>query len=367
VVQGRIVAAPESTQHATRDTSGAFILDTGAGYLVLDHGLAPLLGMAAQQVLNPGSGIALADATVNRIELGSCRSPSLRPVLLFDGLVVGRAIDRPVLGLLGQQVVGDRALTIDFAAHRLTLGSGLDPLAEGSFHLPFELVGDGKIVDSARVGDGPPASYILDTGATKSVVFEGELDRIAPGHTNWPTVRGLTAPTVAGDEPMRLVRLPSVRLGDEGPTVKGVDAGVVAGPLGNQLSAVTGRAIAGLVGYSFLKRFRIGIDYVRHELRLDPIRGYRDPRPYEFTTVGIQLARGEGKAQVTAVASGSPADKAGVVPGDEILQVGSLHAASNDVIALMRAMEGPAGSTVRVRIRRDNATLVLALKRRVLL
>jgi hypothetical protein len=166
---------------------------------------------------------------------------------------------------------------------------------------------------------------------------------------------------------MRLVRLPSVQLGDNGPKVTAVDAGVVGGPLGEQLSSVTGHTIAGLIGYSYFKRFRVGIDYSNHQLVLDPIPGYRNPRPFEFTTVGIQLARSANGALVTAVATGSPADQAGVVPGDEVVQVDSLHAARHDVLALMRAMEGPAGSTVRVRIRRGSATRELALRRRVLL
>ena len=53
VVQGRLVAAPgagDADGHSragstAKDTTGVFILDTGAGYLVLDHGLAPLLAM----------------------------------------------------------------------------------------------------------------------------------------------------------------------------------------------------------------------------------------------------------------------------------------------------------------------------------
>ena len=67
-----------------------------------------------------------------------------------------------------------------------------------------ELVGDGKILVHGAVADPVPPDYsrrlnlLVDTGATKCVLFEETLDPAARHPRAWPTLRGLTAPTLIG-------------------------------------------------------------------------------------------------------------------------------------------------------------------------
>ncbi len=352
---------------AIRDTAGEFILDTGAGYLALDEGLGVGLGLERAEARGSQSGVALSSGPIERMEMAGHAVRGLQPVLLFDASAVRQAVDRPILGLVGRQALGNGCIVIDYSSERLIFQPAL-PGASGADHVvPFELLGDAKIVVRASIGGGRAGDFILDTGATKCVLFEEQLGRVAPGHRSWRGLEGLSAPTVSGEAAMRLVRLPTLRVGRRGPVVAGVEAGVISGTLGRQLAQVTGRPIVGLIGYSYLERFRLAIDYGGDRLVFTPVPDYQDPRPYEFTTVGLQLARSPRGAEVSAVATGSPAAQAGIAAGDAVLQVDTLAAGRHGVLALMRALEGAAGTTVTLRLARGDSTRTVQLRRRVLL
>ncbi len=353
---------------ALRDTSGLFVLDTGSGYVVLDFELAHRLGLAGEDTLATGvAGVGLSARAIPKLQLGAYVAQELSPVLLFDAEIVRRAIDRTILGLLGRQVFGTHALVIDYGRDSLGIAASRAPSVPGEQRVRCEQIGDGKLLLEASVGNGPSSDFILDTGATKCVLFERRLDRVAPGNERWPTLRGLYAPTVGGEEAMRLMRVPSLRLGRSGPVVRNLDLGVVAGPLGEQLSQVTGRDVAGIIGYSFLKRFRLTIDYGTSELRFLPVPNYSEPRPHEFSHVGVQIARTHRGIEISAIADPSPAKEAGVRVGDLLVQVDSLQAKHNDLLGLSQAMEGLPGTWVRLKLLRDGQLLGFALRRKQLL
>jgi C-terminal processing protease CtpA/Prc len=69
--------------------------------------------------------------------------------------------------------------------------------------------------------------------------------------------------------------------------------------------------------------------------------------------IGVRIA-GSEPVVIVAVYGGSPADKAGILPGDELLAVNDV--ASSNASAVTAAMSHhPAGEPVRLTIRRDGA------------
>ncbi|MBZ5515413.1 MAG: PDZ domain-containing protein [Acidobacteriia bacterium] len=88
---------------------------------------------------------------------------------------------------------------------------------------------------------------------------------------------------------------------------------------------------------------------------LDPYSTYFTPQEYQeylkqpeagAASVGIFLAKRMGFATVVAVLPGSPAEKAGVKPGDLIDRVEDSATRELSVVQLQRMLAGPAGSTV---------------------
>jgi hypothetical protein len=319
----------------------------------------------------------------------------VEPLLVIDSEVIRRVTDKEVLGLLGQQPLSDRALWIDYHAGTAALIPVPAPIAPGdeepddaptdrsraalastlstrAMPVPMRMVGDGKALVQVRVSSPKPPrfsrwlSLIVDTGASKTVLFSETLKRGM--NSRWATLRGLTAPTLIGAAEAYLARIPALEVrGPSNARVGGIDVAVIESGLSSMLSRVAGEPIHGLLGYSYLKHFRIVFDYPNRILWLDPIPDYVDDRPLEYSHVGIQIERREGRVVVAAVASGSPAARAGIARDDELVAIDGTAARGNDLKTLARMLEGEPGTRVTLTIRRDGVARTYRLHRRQLL
>ncbi len=391
------------------DTTGPLALDTGAGYLALDLGLARVLGLADSAIT--ADAVDLADVPLPRLTLGKWTIDQVGPVLTVDGEVVRRVSDRPVLGLLGQRPLSDRAVWIDYREQVVAMIPS-DPVARGgdstltyaigdprferairdsslthsqtllsaaltdrAIPVHFQLVGDGKILVHGAVSDPVPPDYsrrlnlLVDTGATKCVLFEDAIETSVRYAGRWPALRGLTAPTLIGTATARIALIPAFEIEAARGRLReaDVDVGIIRSELSQVLSRVTHETIHGLIGYSFLKRFRVTVDYPNRVLWLDPIPNYRDDRPLEYCHVGLQIERRGGAVVVMGVVEGSPAARAGITLGDEVVALDGTSAQALDLIALTRRMEGQPGQPLTLVIRRNAVERTVRLVRRRLL
>jgi hypothetical protein len=381
-LEGAILVRARLVSASGRDTSGVFVLDTGAGFLALDLGLARLLGIA-----DGGSATAAVDLAARplaRLELGGLQMDQVSPVLTLDAGVIRRVTGRPVLGLLGQALFRDRVVVLDYLEGTIVIlppgSSTASPspagqaLSAAAVAVPFRLAGDGKVLVSGwvtgRVGRPPgKVALIVDTGATKSVFFRAALDRRLPGWTAWPALRGLGAPTLTGDADAELVRVPGIEFRTPGGAAarSGVDAAVLTGDLGRALADDVGEQVDGLLGYSFLKHYRIALDFPRGLLWLDPSRGDVVDRPEEYSHPGLQLESVGETVRIFAVAEGSPAARAGIRAGDELVAIDGGSVCGLDVVMAARKLEGTPGSTLSLRLRRGLREWTCRLVRRRLL
>lgn len=406
-VEGIALVEARIEGDAGRDTTGPLVLDTGAGYLALSYPLAVGLGVAGP--FDDPTSVTFAPHRLARLELGSLQMDQVSPVLTVDARVIQRVADRPVLGLLGEKPLSSRAVLVDYRERRLALipvdavaarelvdsleapgalterGTALlavasraslaGVLSRGALAVPFRLKGDGKIVVRARVldpgagGASPWLTFIVDTGATKCVLFRRVTAPKVPGMASWRQIHGLSAPTLVGDSGASIVLVPRLEL-ETGPiriARDTIDAALMDGPLEDLLSSVVGEPVNGLLGYSFLKHYRVVVDYPHHVLWLDPLPEGWDHRELEYTHVGLQLERRRGALAVVAVADGSPAAAAGIRPGDLVTAIDGAPTAGMDVLRATRLLEGPEGSDVTLTLTRGTHESTLRLVRRRLL
>ena len=369
-----------------RDSTGWFVLDTGAGYLALDAPLAARLGINAGVAAGP---IGISDTPLPRIVIGSLTIDQVSPVLTFDAEIVRRAADRSILGLIGQRLLRDRVVFIDYQAEQLALvpskpGEAFDRvpgirdglLSERAIPVPFRLADDGKALISIRLTTGPKAArspwltFALDTGASKCVLFEDSTASTSSLEQWGPTLEGLVAPTLMGKATTRLAR--AVRLeisapGRDAVSAEAVDVGILSSPLAHDLSRIAGEPVHGLLGYSFLRHFRVACDYPNQTLWLDPVEHFTEDRPYEHSHAGLQIEREGDRAIVVGVARGSPGDRSGIRPGDELVAVEGRSARGVLVSRLVQLMEGRPGSRLTLTLRRGASQTTYQLRRRRLL
>lgn len=400
---------------ARRDTTGLLVLDTGAGYLALDSELAFRLAILDQPASGPAE-VGLAVRPLRRVVIGSRQMDLVSPVMTVDAAIIRRVTDLPVLGLVGHSLFREHALRLDFADSTLAVipvaatlpprerqGFGAaegprrsDPaavparewrdrtrssrgalgaaLGAAAMPVPFELEADGKIVVSARFGDPAGSRWsrrlelIVDTGATKTVLFAPALARAVRNAARWPRLEGLSAPTLFGAEDAAMVRVPRIALRLPGGSVRqdSVDAAMLEGGLGALLTRATGRTIHGLLGYSFLRHFAVVIDYPHRVLWLERRPASGEAR-FEYSHPGLQVERAAGQVRVVAVARPSPAAEAGIESGDQLMAVDGVPVASLGLIELTRRLEGEPGSAVELVLRRGEREQRYRIVRRQLL
>ena len=407
-VDGAIIVNGMLRGASDRDTTGLLIVDTGAGFLALAPALIQRLGLSDTLPTE----LTFAPRTLRALSIGGVEQQTVAPILCVDTKVIEQATDRAVLGLLGQQPLDHFAVSLDYVASRMALipmqsdaigasrprGMGAADLAASSaatsmartassdalgklitsrsIAIPFELAGDGKVVVRARAAEasnqassGDELSLILDTGATKTVFFTDAVGDRAPGMKDWKRLKGLSAPTLYGTEEALMTRVPRIELrGENGSaSADGVDVALLTGELATALAQATGHRIDGLLGYSFLRRFRVTIDYPHLMLWLEPVKVPADQRPYEYCHVGVQIERRDGALSVVAVAEDSPAARAGIQAGDELIAIDRTRASSLDVIGAARLLEGPPGSKTTLVMRRAGVEKSYPLTRQKLL
>ena len=137
--------------------------------------------------------------------------------------------------------------------------------------VPVDVV-DGHLLVTVQVND-VPATFILDTGAERTLMGEDAVRRLNLERDGWvaSAIRGL------GGIEQRPDALPrSLRLGDallRRRTLMG-DSSVTVGPL--PMNEVAGRPLAGLLGRDFLSPFDLDIDLPAHRMTLFDVQGCGD-------------------------------------------------------------------------------------------
>lgn len=395
-LEGLILVEGRLGGTGVRDTTGLLALDTGAGYLALDAALSRGLGITdATPTTDAAGAIEIAPRPLPRLGLGELELQSVTPVLTVDAEIVRRATDRPVLGLLGANLFERFVLVIDYREEWIAMIPGMKSRAPASsseaaassraalagvmstraMAVAFRLVGDGKVLVRARVSNPRPPrksawlTLIVDTGATKTVLFESALESLAPRGDEWPRLRGLSAPTLIGEARASIARIPEMEVrGDRGDVrQRNLDVAVIESQLAALLSGAAGEPVHGLLGYSFLKHYRLWIDFPLRTMWLDPLPPAWDHRELEYCHVGLQIERRGGAATVAAVADSSPAAREGIAVGDELVAVDGEASRGVDIASLSLRLEGEPGTHVSLTLRRGTLERTCRLVRRRLL
>ena len=374
--------------------------------MVLDHGLARALRLTDE----PGrpEEVAVAKRSLSRFEVGALVLEPVSPVLTFDGGVMARTTDRPVLGLFGPRLLPDRVLLVDYRRKlwaaippRLAVQSAagkdaqdgragnvsqrgristsrasLGPLlTDSSAAVPFRLVADGKILVSGRIADPEPPRFsrdltlVLDTGATVCGFDRRVFQARVRSSASWLWVPELSVSTLYGVKHGGATVLPAIELlgGTGSTTCRGVYAMVTDDELLPEMDESMGEPVHGLLGYSYLRNFRLLVDYANQVLWLD--RAPADPleTPFGLTSVGLQIARLKGALRVSGIAPGSAAAEQAIALGDELVAIEDAPVRELSVLDARSRLDGPAGTTVSVVLRRGSMDRAYRLARRKLL
>ena len=92
---------------------------------------------------------------------------------------------------------------------------------------------------------------------------------------------------------------------------------------------------------------------------------YMEDTKGNFVGIGIYMVQDteEDKIMVLSPIKGSPAEKAGIKSGDYIIELDGEECKAEDMTAISNKIKGEEGTTVKLKIQRDNETLDFEIKR----
>ena len=305
------------------DKQGIFLVDSGASSSVYDLDFVKSTGAKVKGEIAPAAGAFKGVSFVRApaLEVSDLRI-SPQTVLAID--LHGAGLPFRADGILGYDFLSRLDITLDYPAGLLTLAPpGSTRPEAGDLVVPFHLEGT-SIRVPVRLNGRDAGMFELDTGNG--------------GECTVHHVAGAAALVPSGDHVIRLPKGLKFGTGAAAAYLTHVDLSVGQGadgilwhdapvrlldPADPGASTVTGD---GNLGYAWLKHLRITIDYAGSQIVLRQ----RIPfRPASSTgTFGASLSHQGGRVTVDDVAPGGPADRGGLVPGDEVLEADGVTTAA---------------------------------------
>jgi predicted aspartyl protease len=243
-----------------------FILDTGAGTSLLSSELAKQLDIkviGSKEGQSAGGKVSVSLAKVDSVAVGEIKLPGI-DVGIVDLSHIGNAVGAKIDGDLGYNFLKNFRVTIDYRDFQIRLD---DPKRVESFgrsaqtEIPIRLANPAKpliLVDVHANGRGP-FQFAIDTGTSTTAITPDLAKQL--GVETSPVGAGTT-----GGAPVDFHAglLQSFQLGG----AKIDNMAVVVADFFEMLSAAVGAKLDGIVGYNFLRSYKVVIDYPGENLQL---------------------------------------------------------------------------------------------------
>ena len=330
-------------QHAP----SSFMLDTGAQFTAIAQTTADALGLVAgAHGQARGAGPAVVETTLIRdVDLDVAGVPLHLPRLPGLPLTeVSLAEGRPIEGLLGENVLRDYAVEIDYARRIVRFHDPSTFVAPpGAIAVPITFIHNQPVIAAEltlRDGRVLPMRMMVDTGAGGAVLVNRPFaEKHAIYDAIAPAIEGPFGVGIGGASTSRIGR--AARFAVAGFTF---DAPLVAASM-NRAGAVALRDVDGLIGAEILRRFTVTLDSAHRRLLLAPNATLHAPFEVETSGAGFKAADLKfDRVLVRYVLPNSPAAEAGLQVGDEIV--------SARTVGALRPLFAEPGKRIALRVRR---------------
>jgi hypothetical protein len=299
----------------------SFLLDSGANTSLLNEALANSLGIEVehQHESNIGAGEASTRLGFSKgvtLSLAGVDVPSKRvavvPLADFES-IVGRRID----GILGADLFKRWVVTIDYAARTITLEDPREFAYSGNGEfIPLRLSGDRPFVKATVTPvDSNPIEglFVIDTGDSSTIAFHTPFVEKYKLRSQNQKMIAHPSHGISGDSRSWWGRIARFKLGEI----------TIDHPVATFAEATKGsdadRSYDGRLCGEILRRFKVTLDYSRHQMILEPNAAFTEA--YDFDMSGLSLVvQGQDfkTIKVSHVEGDSPASEAGLKEEDII-------------------------------------------------
>ena len=340
-----------------------FLFDTGASVTVIDSGWAATHGLKTEgrmQAAGAGAAGGASFATLGSLRVASAVNDGVElkdvKVAVLD---VNPSFEpmfwRSMAGVIGYDVISRFVVTVDYDDSLLVLHDPATWKYTGT-EKPLSMVMNGTVPAlEGRFDDADKGLFRLDVGSSSTVDVHAPFAKKTGIVNRMGKTTRFDGVGFGGSFSSEVGRLRSMSLGPyewDDPVV--VVSHATEG-------AFASEEFAGNIGNRILERFRVTFDYERRQVYLEPGKRYADRD--HLTRAGVLMTKREGRVSVESVLANSPAEHAGMRPGDEVLAVDDREIARWDLPEISALFdEGEPGRKVAVRVRRGESEKLLRLK-----
>ena len=323
-----------------------FIFDTGSSGISLDSATVDYFKLEP----TPSERTIRGIAGIRKVSFLNNRKLRL-PGLTIDSLnfhindysiltaVYGEKID----GIIGYSVFNRYIIKVDYDNYKMEFWS------KGTFRYPkggsiFKPSIGTLAVQQARVRDAFTVNsrFLYDIGAALCLLLSKEFISDSAFLIKGKKIYVKEAEGVGGKIDMQLTVIKELRLGQY--KFKNIPTYIF-----NDDNNITSYPhMGGLIGNDILRRFNTIFNYEKEEFYLIPNTHFANPFDYAYT--GVELYMLDGVITAGDVASGSPAEKAGLREGDQIVSVNKIF--SDDLDAMKYALQ-TLNEKIKIIVKRD--------------
>jgi membrane-associated protease RseP (regulator of RpoE activity) len=235
--------------------------------------------------------------------------------------------------------------------------------------VPFSMLPSNHMLVRAMINDKGPYRLIFDLGAPITLLSNAASESSGVVKDDAPKSFLFSMRGEAEAAKLRVGELTAEKL----PVV------VFDHPALRALGEVLGRPVDGIIGFTFFARYKTTIDYQLNEMTFEPVdfevtdlmkelparlSGPRTARKRVLAPgalLGLRPGRDDDGVRAAEVMADSPAEAAGLKPGDRLLAIDGRWTTSIDDVYAAAADLAP-GKPVAVEVRRDGAELTLTLR-----
>ena len=339
-----------------------FLLDTGADSSIIDTGFAKKIGL--KKIKSPLSILGLGGIDqylAKTVGIGEWEFYDV-PIVGIDLSIIDRYLNTNLVAILGADFIKKYALTIDYQECYFTLSDETPEPGPKAHIIPFRLSDKLVFIKASPMNTGKEYTFLVDTGATSLFYFHNRLEEIHPEYMSWPRSLGWEEATFMGKKEADLFLMPQFSIGDAG-IESMVTAVTKPGLLSFGLNIIGGGSVHGVVGWSFLRYWKVTFDYPNRRLILEPYEYFTDKWPHLFDSVGFMLAYEDGKPMVDHILPDTPAFNSSLQEGDWILEINGENALEMNSLEISEMVMGEPGSVVIFLFERDGKQFRLTLER----
>ncbi len=345
-----------------------FILDTGVSNTIITDPSAfkkrPLTLTRKVKISGAGEGGSLTASIAidNTLMMGGLRAAHHNLVILDEDILkLSEYVGTPVHGIFGYEIFANFVVNIDFQRREITL---MKPdkytyKKRKGDRYPITIQDTKAYTDALSVFDGDknlPLRVVLDTGAGHALLLDrSRSTALMPMPAK--SIRAQLGRGLNGVINGCMGRIQKVRFGRYE-----LDNILASFPdstsFGMKLVDMPERQ--GNVGCELLRRFNVTFNYPERYIVMKPIkRLIRES--FEHDMSGMEL-RAKGNQfrnyYVEKVVDGSPADRAGLKEGDEVLFVNSNAASDLTVSDIYKVFQKGEGKEVSMLVRRNGQIII---------